>query len=145
MLIAKVTCQLPRHQFPIGTCRSYHLNLPTWCARWSEAIDNETLEYGCDVVLGPGMSLHHNRSASAVTLSIIRRDPVCRSYQTTFMQVIAERGRGVGVPKHFAVNLSETQPYQVDGRLSQRALRELYLKVSDDGSQRQSLDYHVCL
>lgn len=92
-----------------------------------EAIGNETLEYGCDVVLGPGMNLHRNPLCGR-NFEYYSEDPVVTGLMGTAF-VLGVQSQGVGVSaKHFAVNSQESDRTRVDERLSQRALRKLYLK-----------------
>lgn len=92
-----------------------------------EAIGNETLEYGCDVVLGPGMNLHRNPLCGR-NFEYYSEDPVVTGLMGTAF-VLGVQSQGVGMSaKHFAVNSQESDRTRVDERLSQRALRELYLK-----------------
>ena len=112
--------------FPIGTCLA-----STWNTALVEqvgrAIGNETLEYGCDVVLGPGLNLHRNPLCGR-NFEYYSEDPVV----TGLIGAAVTKGiqsQGVGVSlKHYAVNSQETARTRVDERVSQRALRELYLK-----------------
>ena len=112
--------------FPVGTCLA-----STWNTALVEevgrAIGNETLEYGCDVVLGPGLNLHRNPLCGR-NFEYYSEDPIV----TGLIGAAVTKGiqsQGVGVScKHFAVNSQETARTKVDERLSQRALRELYLK-----------------
>ena len=112
--------------FPVGTCLA-----STWNTALVEevgrAIGNETLEYGCDVVLGPGLNLHRNPLCGR-NFEYYSEDPIV----TGLIGAAVTKGiqsQGVGVSaKHFAVNSQEVSRTRVDERLSQRALRELYLK-----------------
>ena len=90
--------------FPIGSCLASTWNTEL-VSKVGEAIGNETKEYRCDVILGPGMNLHRN----------------------PYIQGVQSQGAGISA-KHFAVNSQETDRTAVDERVSQRAARELYLR-----------------
>ena len=112
--------------FPVGTCLASTWNTDL-VRKVGEAIGNETLEYGCDVVLGPGMNLHRNPLCDR-NFEYYSEDPVVTGLMGTAF-VLGVQSQGVGVSaKHFAVNSQESDRTRVDERLSQRALRELYLK-----------------
>ena len=112
--------------FPVGTCLASTWNTDL-VRKVGEAIGNETLEYGCDVVLGPGMNLHRNPLCGR-NFEYYSEDPVVTGLIGTAF-VLGVQSQGVGVSaKHFAVNSQESDRTRVDERLSQRALRELCLK-----------------
>ena len=112
--------------FPVGTCLASTWNTDL-VRKVGEAIGKETLEYGCDVVLGPGMNLHRNPLCGR-NFEYYSEDPVVTGLMGTAF-VLDVQSQGVGVSaKHFAVNSQESDRTRVDERLSQRALRELYLK-----------------
>ena len=112
--------------FPVGTCLASTWNTDL-VRKVGEAIGNETLEYGCDVVLGPGMNLHRNPLCGR-NFEYYSEDPVVTGLMGTAF-VLGVQSQGVGVSaKHLAVNSQESDRTRVDERLSQRALRELYLK-----------------
>ena len=112
--------------FPVGTCLASTWNTDL-VRKVGEAIGNETLEYGCDVVLGPGMNLHRNPLCGR-NFEYYSEDPVVTGLMGTAF-VLGVQSQGVGVSaKHFAVNSQESDRTRVDERLSQRALCELYLK-----------------
>lgn len=112
--------------FPVGTCLASTWNTDL-VYQVGKAIGNETLEYGVDVILGPGMNLHRSPLCGR-NFEYYSEDPVVTGLVGTAMvQGIQTQGVGVSA-KHFAVNSQESDRTRVDERLSKRALRELYLR-----------------
>lgn len=112
--------------FPVGTCLASTWN-PQLVYQVGQAIGNETLEYGCDVVLGPGLNIQRNPLGGR-NFEYYSEDPVITGIIGAAM-VRGIQSQGVGTsPKHFAVNSQEGDRTRVDERVSPRALREIYLR-----------------
>lgn len=112
--------------FPVGTCLASTWNT-SLVYNVGKAMGNEALEYGVDVILGPGMNLHRSPLCGR-NFEYYSEDPIVTGTIGTAM-VNGIQSQGVGVSaKHFAVNSQESDRTRVDERVSQRALRELYLK-----------------
>ena len=85
------------------------------------------MEYGCDVILGPGLNIHRNPLCGR-NFEYYSEDPfVTGAIGAACVKGIQGQGVGVSI-KHFAVNSQESDRTRVSENVSQRALREIYLR-----------------
>ena len=112
--------------FPIGTLLS-----STWNAdlvyQVGDAMGTEAVEYGIDVILGPGANIHRHPFCGR-NFEYYSEDPVLTGLiGASMVNGIEQNGVGTSV-KHYVANNQESDRFKNDVIVSERAMREIYLK-----------------
>jgi beta-glucosidase len=112
---------------PIGWSLAMSWNMPLLESAGS-MVGREMEQFGVDLWLAPAMNIHRNPLCGR-NFEYYSEDPVisgkCAAAITLGVQ--SHPGKGVTV-KHFAVNNQEDNRYFTNAHVSERALREIYLK-----------------
>lgn len=122
----RMDCGTKAFSLPSGTCIACSFNTELACELY-EMQGLEMRKNKIDILLAPGMNLHRN-PLNGRNFEYFSEDP----YLTGKMAEAEIKGLGhygvTGSLKHFAGNNQEHRRHFVNGVVSERALRELYLK-----------------
>ena len=120
--------RLARHASlaPCGTAMACTWNTDLITAIYAK-VGEEMTHYGVDIHLGPGMNIHRNPLCGR-NFEYFSEDPLLSGKMGAAM-VRGVQGEGhASCPKHFACNNQEVKRKVNDSRVSERALREIYLR-----------------
>ena len=116
---------VPATCFPPAAGLSSSWN-PELIHKVGEAMAEECIQEKVSVILGPGVNIKRNPLGGRC-FEYWSEDPYLAGHEAVGI-VAGVQSKGVGTSlKHFAANNQETDRLRVDARISQRALREIYL------------------
>lgn len=111
---------------PIGTLFACSFD-SSLCYKVYAALSAEMKEKGSDVLLAPGMNIHRNILCGR-NFEYYSEDPFLTGKIASAVVKGIQSNGVAACPKHFACNNQEFRRNMSDSRLSERALREIYLK-----------------
>lgn len=91
------------------------------------AVAGEMKDRGSDILLGPGINIHRNPLCGR-NFEYFSEDPFLTGMMAAACVDGVQSQGGSACPKHYACNNQEFNRTHNDSRLSERALREIYLK-----------------
>ncbi len=112
---------------PIGTAIAQSWNLE-FAERCGDIVGDEMERTGVHLWLAPALNIHRNIRCGR-NFEYYSEDPVVSGKVAAAVTNGVQKHRGCGVTiKHFAANNQETNRYNNNSLVSERALREIYLK-----------------
>ena len=132
----------PATAFPTAVSTASSWN-PDNTYKMGEAIAEECLHYGVDILLGPAANIKRNPLCGR-NFEYFSEDPLLAGKMAA-AQVKGVQSKNVGVSvKHFALNNSENYRFMGDSVCDMRAMREIYLKVFEIVVKESKPDTMMC-
>ena len=125
-------------QVPIGTCIGATFD-PQIAEDLYEGIGYEAKSYGVDGLLGPGINLHRHPLCGR-NFEYVSEDPVLTSKIAVALCKGINHHNVSATIKHFACNNQEINRTKHNAVVSERALRECYLKCFEEAAKSGECD-----
>ena len=120
----------PTTCFPTGISMGATWN-PDLIEQAAQAMAEETLAMGCDILLGPCVNIIRN-PVGGRNFETYGEDPYLAG-QMAIAWINGVQSRGVGASlKHFACNNQEVERFRVSSEVDERTLREIYLPAFEE-------------
>ncbi len=111
--------------FPTAVTLASTWNVDT-AKKMAEAIAEEAIDQGVDVVLGPGINIKRNPLCGR-NFEYFSEDPyLAGELGASYVKAMQDKHVGTSL-KHYAVNSQEKRRMSVSSEVDERALREIYL------------------